>query len=271
MEKHKLDSHFKKAINESSDFYDAEAKHAKERVWNKVKTEKRSTPLLYRLLAAASILLLIFLSSSVYYNLKFKSAIDKLVETNTILKSEKEDVLNSQDVSTALSTQKVDTLYIEKKNDILKPVLTTKYIKDTVYVKQIVYLDEKEESKVKPSNEMASTSTIESKKDDKITVKNNVASNTNLEENLAIGSSPTDEISTDPTSISKPKENTNDLDAIASNSETEVVSTTYQKDIIIKSKELTQKKKKRTFKIKFGGNNSNIGTKTLALNTKISN
>ena len=114
MEKHNLDSNFKKAIAESSDFYKAEAKHAQERVWNKVKTKKRATPLFYQLLAAASILLLIFLSSSVYFNLKYTSDIEQLVESNDQLKTENQKLVNESENNSELTSQIIDTVFVEK-------------------------------------------------------------------------------------------------------------------------------------------------------------
>ena len=62
MEKNKLDSLIKNALNESDNFYDSEAINAKERIWNHIQPQKQVKPLFHWLPAAASILLFVGLS-----------------------------------------------------------------------------------------------------------------------------------------------------------------------------------------------------------------
>ena len=118
MEKHKLDSLIKKALNESDNFYDSEAISAKNRIWNHIHPQKQVKPLFIRLLAAASILLLIGLSVVSFSNMRYKSTINKLVESNTLLKNDlllnNQKLLTKEETAVTSNRHSVDTIYVEK-------------------------------------------------------------------------------------------------------------------------------------------------------------
>jgi len=162
MEKNKLDSLIKNALNESDNFYDTEAIDAKERIWNHIQPQKQVKPLFPWLLAAASILLFVGLSVVTFYNIKYKSTINSLVESNTLLKNDlsksKQNLLLKKETVTTAYRQKTDTIYIEKKIVEYKPFVTTQHITDTVYVKQIVYVEKERDTNLVVVNENASSS-----------------------------------------------------------------------------------------------------------------
>lgn len=215
METHKIDSLIKNALKDSEDFYDSDAIDAKKRVWSQVQTQKQRKPLSLRLLAAASILLFIGMSAIMISNMRYKSTINALVESNTDL--EKELLINKQNSITEMEavaasySSTPDTIYVEKKIIEVKPLITTKYITDTVYIKQIVYVEKETDA------------------------------------NLLTG----DETASSPELISKPSE------------------FNYQSEILISSSDAVKKEKGRKFKLKFGGNRSQIRNGTLAVTTKL--
>jgi hypothetical protein len=253
MEKHKLDSLIKNKIKESNDFYDSDAQLAKERIWSQVKPEKKVIPLFYRLLAVASILLLLGLSVMTFYNVQYKSTIDKLVESNTQLKLNKQNFQTKNETVATPSVQVTDTVYVEKTIVEIKPVITTKYITDTVYLKQIVYADKSQNGNLEIANEIESNSNSIDGINENSDQTEEVVSNSNTEHMTNENSNSQTE---DIVSVLNIQDKTNEDDS-------------FQKDIIIKSDEVNKNKKSRKFKIKFGGNRSKIGKETLALQTKI--
>ena len=167
MKKHKIDSLIKNAVNESDNFYDSEAINAKERIWNHIQPQKQVKPLFPWLLAAASILLFVGLSVVTFYNIKYKSTINTLVESNTLLKNDlsisKQNLLTKKETVATAYRQTTDTVYIEKKIVEYKALVTTQRITDTVYVKQIVYVEKEQDANLIAVNENSSSSDSSSK------------------------------------------------------------------------------------------------------------
>ena len=167
MKKHKIDSLIKNAVNESDNFYDSEAINAKERIWNHIQPQKQVKPLFPWLLAAASILLFVGLSVVTFYNIKYKSTINTLVESNTLLKNDlsisKQNLLTKKETVATAYRQTTDTVYIEKKIVEYKALVTTQRITDTVYVKQIVYIEKEQDANLIAVNENSSSSDSSSK------------------------------------------------------------------------------------------------------------
>ena len=167
MEKHKIDSLIKNAVNESDNFYDSEAINAKERIWNNIQSQKQVKPLFPWLLAAASILLFVGLSVVTFYNIKYKSTINTLVESNTLLKNDlsisKQNLLTKKETVATAYRQTTDTVYIEKKIVEYKALVTTQRITDTVYVKQIVYVEKEQDANLIAVNENSPSSDSSSK------------------------------------------------------------------------------------------------------------
>ena len=185
MEKHKIDSLIKKALNEADNFYDSEAINAKERIWNHIHHKKQAKPMVPWLLAAASILLFVGLSVLTFYNIKYKATINSLVESNTLLKNDlsisKENLLTKKETMATDYMQIIDTIYIEKKIVEYKPVVATKHITDTVYIKQIVYVEKEPDANLITANENSSSADSSSK-----TIENNYESDIIISSNEAI-------------------------------------------------------------------------------------
>ena len=147
METHPIDSIIKKAISESENFYNTEANNAKDRIWNQVQLRKQSQPkpLLFRLLAAACILLFISTSLIAISYIKDRNTINTLVELNNSLKNKvainnKKEIINKKTIISS-NFNASDTVYVEKKVIVNNTVISSKQITDTVYIKQIVYVE----------------------------------------------------------------------------------------------------------------------------------
>jgi len=255
MEKHKLDALIKKAINESEDFYDSDAELSKARVWDKVKTkpQKKVIPLFYRILSAASIILLIFLSVLSYSNLKYKSSVERLVETNDQLKTENRNLQLIKNLSLSLASQKADTVFVETIKSETSSFVNTKYIKDTVYIKQIVYVEKETDSLLKSSIANGQSSNSESGKDYKNTNAADVLTNMIPEGKLIGNASELAEFDSNLKDVNK------NLKLI------------FQKNIIIKSEEVIKTKDNKRLRIQFGGKNSKSKEKVIALSSIFSN
>ena len=159
MKTHDIDSIFKKTVDESANFYDIEANQAKGRIWKHVQTQKENRPslVLIRLLAAACILLLISTSVATLSFIKAKRSMRTLVEANnTLMKNATASPPNSfavKEPMTAARSNSTDTIYIEKKVVVSKPVLKTIQVVDTVYVKQIEYVEKEHSPELLTANE----------------------------------------------------------------------------------------------------------------------
>lgn len=248
MKKHNIDSIIKNAVEESKDFYDSEALEAKERIWNAVRPRKKVIPLFYRLAAVASILLLLFLSIATYSTLKYKSKVNQLVKTNTQLKLDKQSLAKKNETNSASNQQKPDTVFIEKKITQLKPIVTTEKLIDTVFIKQIVYVEKKVNSTKNSSNKSIAYSTNKTDKNNGFL----------------------DEVAATPNSEVEISQNIPKSDIVSnSSSAIETSENDIQKVVIIKNEKALKKRKSKKFKIKFGGTRSKIGKETLALRTEI--
>ena len=147
METNKLDSVFKKSINESEDYYETEANNAKDRIWSQVQHEnkKKTLPLLFRLMVAACILLFISTSILVVSNIGTQNKIDALVELNTDMKNKAdlnaENELINKELLIAAKLNSTDTVFIEKEVLVTKSIVQKEIIIDTVFIQQIVYVE----------------------------------------------------------------------------------------------------------------------------------
>ena len=145
METKKIDSLFRKSVNESQDYFETEADDAKSRIWSQVqqKNKKKAMPMLYRLLVAACILFFISTSVLMVSHLQTQKKIEALVVSNANLKSKV--ATNSQSISIkkaspiAENSNVTDTVYVEKKVTVTKSIIEKQRITDTVYIKQMVY------------------------------------------------------------------------------------------------------------------------------------
>jgi hypothetical protein len=156
METHNIDSIIRKTIQESNDFYDAEANDAKEKIWNHIQMQqqKPKQPILNRLMLAACLLLFIGISVLLISNMQARKKIMALTEINSSLKNEadanRKNKFNKNEPIITANKVSHDTLYIEKKIIVPVPLITTKKYTDTVYIKQIVYV-EKEQMQETPT------------------------------------------------------------------------------------------------------------------------
>ncbi len=159
METNNIDSIIKKAIEASGNFYGVEANKSKDKIWKHVQRQKQSHPrlILLRFLTASCILLLISTSVITISLVKTKKSMKTLVEVNSILK--KKATVNNQNTSaekkpvTAANVNSPDTIYIEKIRTASKPVIKTIQVVDTVYVKQIVYVEKEQHPELLTTNE----------------------------------------------------------------------------------------------------------------------
>jgi len=147
METNKIDSFFKKSVNESENYFESQANEAKSRIWSQVqkKNKKPFIPLFYSLLVAACILLFLSTSILIFSNLQSRQEINALVKLNSELESKaagksKSNLANNLPASGDELKAK-DTVYIEKEVFITKPIVQKERIIDTVYVPQIVYVE----------------------------------------------------------------------------------------------------------------------------------
>lgn len=147
METNKIDSIFKKSIVESEDYYETEANSAKSRIWSQVQhgNNKKTLPLLFRLLVAACILLFISTSFLFVSNIGTRNKLEALTELNTDMKNKvalvaKNDLINKE-LLIAANLNSPDTVFIEKKVIVTKSIIQKERITDTVYIQQIVYVE----------------------------------------------------------------------------------------------------------------------------------
>jgi lipopolysaccharide export LptBFGC system permease protein LptF len=250
MKEKDLDSLFKKAVSESNDFYADDADSAKERIWNQVRTKKQVIPLFYRILAVASILLLIFLSVMTYSNLQYKTKINQLVETNGELRKDNQILKTTKRNSIVNSKSIIDTVFVEKRILQSQPVVTTEYVTDTVYLKQVVYVEKEKDENSKLSIKKAPVSKLENNLDDNELISNSEVFKNNSKENLSDMKTQSDAI------------------ASISNNNREEDRTNSTTEIIIRSDKDARKKKKRKFRIKFGERHSKTEKEAFAINTR---
>jgi hypothetical protein len=159
METHNIDSIIKKVIDGSMNFYDMEANKAKERIWKQVKFQQQKHPrlILLRFLVAACILLFISTSIISIAYIKTNKSIKTLAELNSALKNNStvndQNTLNIKEPVTASNIKSTDTIYIERKVIVSKPVNIIKYVIDTVYISKIAYVKKEQTQKLFTGNE----------------------------------------------------------------------------------------------------------------------
>lgn len=147
MEKHNIDSKIRKAINESADFYDLEAGKSKDRIWQQVQLNKQNKAKLFWFRALAAACILLFLSTSIITisviraDQKIKTLIVVNGDLQNQINTNNENTLSHKEFLAANETVNSDTVYVEKIVPVLKPIIKTKQITDTVYIERNVYLE----------------------------------------------------------------------------------------------------------------------------------
>lgn len=160
-----IDSEIKKIINGFDDYYDREAAKSKERIWQQVQLKKksRSRVFLLRALAAACILLLIISFVVTNENIKANRKINVLVGLNNTLQAQintnKANTLKQNKLLAATNINLPDTIYIEKKVLVSKPVVQTKQFVDTVYIERKVVVEKEQPKEREIANNNISTDT----------------------------------------------------------------------------------------------------------------
>jgi hypothetical protein len=145
METNNIDSIFRKTVNESAGYYELEAEQSKGSIWQQIQSGKknRALPVLFRLLAAACILLLFSTTLLAILLFREKKDVRMLAEANRILKTEtplQSPKIQSQNIAIAAThTLTPDTVYIKRNVIINQPFVTIEKLVDTVYVNQVVY------------------------------------------------------------------------------------------------------------------------------------
>lgn len=141
-----IDSEIKRILEESKDFYDPRADMAKDRIWSEIQKNRpvRKQTILIRILAIACVLLSIF-SSVLMDSL---SASRKSLNSLTQKSKASEDLLNEEVIQlnrqiAVLNQKENDTVVITKKEReiVYRPQIKREIITDTVYVRELVYLE----------------------------------------------------------------------------------------------------------------------------------
>jgi lipopolysaccharide export LptBFGC system permease protein LptF len=147
METHNIDSIFRKAVEQSADFYDAEAEKSKERIWRQIQPNRKiiTMPLLIRSLAAACILFILCTTAVSVSLIKARKTIQTLAEANHSLKNDIEVHGKTTVAKQTPEQQSIipsrDTLYIEKEVIVYQQVVEKERVVDTVFVRQLVYVE----------------------------------------------------------------------------------------------------------------------------------
>lgn len=144
METNNIDSAIKKAVEESSGFYNDYANNAKDRIWQQIQTPEKKRPglfLIYSLSAACVVLLII---SAVLGLMLLNS--EKNISYRTGLScdfpSKATGDMNKQICRIRTEKTEVivhDTVFVIKKEIVSQPVEIISYVTDTVYIPQIIY------------------------------------------------------------------------------------------------------------------------------------
>jgi len=154
METHNIDSEIRKAIEESADYYDTEAGISKERIWQHIQRKKQGQPrlIMLRSLAAACILLFVTLFILTISYSKADRKIKTLVELNRTLQNQtvanKESTSAQKELLSVTQIASPDTVYIEKKVPVSKPVIKAIQIVDTVYIERKVFVGKEQPQKL---------------------------------------------------------------------------------------------------------------------------
>ena len=147
MDSKNIDQAIKNIVDNAEGFYDKQASVVQEKIWQRVQSQrkKRNGLMLIRSLAAACILLLI-VSSVLFISLRnTKKTVSMQAELNRNLAHKvalyNQNIQNSTEPEKPAKINLTDTVYIVKKETVLKPIETVRKVVDTVYVRQVVYTE----------------------------------------------------------------------------------------------------------------------------------
>ncbi len=139
MDKQSIDSDIRKLLEESVDYYDAQANEAKDRIWGEIQKsgQKNQPALLVRILAiACTLLILISTGLSVLY-FRSNRIVLAMKEHNAQMNNYNIKLLEKQ---LSDEQKRTDTIVITQKEYIDKPVFITEKVVDTIYMKETVYV-----------------------------------------------------------------------------------------------------------------------------------
>ena len=142
MDELKFDKEIKRKLEESKDFYNPQALNAKEKIWSEVQKGKSNNrqKMLIRILSAACILLLLIssiLSISLHRTNNLKT---EIAEQNRVSQLKYNQIsLQLNNKNSSISQNKIDTVFIKKTKIVQQPVIITKTLTDTVYLREVVY------------------------------------------------------------------------------------------------------------------------------------
>ena len=165
METHNIDSEIRRIFNESADFYDLEASKSKEKIWKQVQLKKQSQPNFYLLRALAVACILLFATTFIIAisDIKADKKIKSLVELNNSLQNQinagKENAFSQKQLLAETNNVMPDTVYVEKKVLVYKPVIKTEQIVDTIYVERKVYIEKAPQELIAASDNSNSVDT----------------------------------------------------------------------------------------------------------------
>ncbi len=141
MEPNKLDNYFKKVIGNSEDHYREYSDKAKNYIWRKIQGKNLYVvPIRWqRLAVAASILILFSLSIYLYINGRSKAAvIENLYSAVDSLQHQLKNQTSVASFAGSSDEQKIKEVIVKVPVASKEVVEKIKYIKDTVFIKQII-------------------------------------------------------------------------------------------------------------------------------------
>lgn len=155
MDSQNIDQLFRKALEASEGHYNAQANHARDRIWKQVQKKNRKPAALMLIsLAAACLLLLLvssFLSFSVFRAKKSVSQQAAIIEQLSGELASANALNKGKNVAVIPTTKPTsDTVFVEKERIVLIPSAITQVKVDTVYVNQTVYVEK--EVRTEPFN-----------------------------------------------------------------------------------------------------------------------
>lgn len=142
-----IESNFRKVINENSDYFMQEAEKSREKIWQQLDQKKERKPALIWLWTLAAACLLLFITTTVVIISKMDTdkMLTELAELNFDLQNQ---LTSAQEINTspnkpavAQQASEPDTVYLEKIITVIKPLVKTKLITDTLYVDRVIYFE----------------------------------------------------------------------------------------------------------------------------------
>jgi hypothetical protein len=159
MDTQNIDQLFRKALEASERYYDAQANEARARIWKQVRQPRRKNlPVMFIALAAACLLLMVisgFLGVTLFSTKQSIFARDSKIEQLSV-EIAKVRAMKKSTNTAVVSFPSHDTVYVAREKIAPYQVEVSRVVTDTVYVQQTVYVEKEAEPlniKNKPVND----------------------------------------------------------------------------------------------------------------------